>query len=777
MESRTKTNIRVFFCIMISVIALMLVTANAEEASAALLKGVYAGSANPGVVYEYEGESAWAPISPTLGRAILSITEYDGTLYAGVQSASNRGQVYRYEGHGEWTLIGEMDSQVASLAVYNDRLYAGTVGGARGLYVYDEDSNAWTRLFSYVGAGIRTMKAWEQDNALYLGDYNSDRIFRYDGTTLVQVLARGRSCIWDFEAYNGKFYAGAYYGVIYDTSNGFNWGTMWIGGSNIWNLSQYMDKLYYGNGLGLWSYNGVNRVNEATIPRDHYYNEILSLESDGADLYIGVGGEAGYYRRSGIGKVYRYDGDQLEPISGQMGSAVQVLYITDKIIVELDIKPGSDPNSININGRGVIPVAILTTDEFDARDVNAGTVRFGPSGAYAEQYALEDVDDDGDIDLILHFRTRDAGIAPEDTQAVLTGETHEGQRIEGSDSVKVRENNANTPEKPVHVKTVRHNIGVSDCDVAAVSGDVIAISMDEREDDVDYNEDGDMRDRVLGYYNIRKKKLVNTGIEIGRSIAIDGDIIVFEFYNNGWRLGYYSISESRLYDTGVDDYYRFGRNYRSATRAVSDGRIVYSNSAREICIYDTRTRNSYCTGVTGYSPSIGGNIVAFEAGGNEVGYYDLQTGETYYTGIAGDSPVVDNGIIVFESSEGVGYYDISRGEYVETPLVDGYSASISEGVISAFVDERDWGVDLSGDGDTNDSYMVMAYDIKSGTVINTGVQGCCGTDISNGVIVFDTYEGETDIKTDLNGDGDMGDCVQQYVILKEVRAASRHWGR
>jgi hypothetical protein len=460
-----------------------------------------------------------------------------------------------------------------------------------------------------------------------------------------------------------------------------------------------------------------------------------------------------------------------------MGTAVQVMYITDKIIVELDIKPGSDPNSININGRGVIPVAILTTDEFDAADVNPETAVFVPGHASPAKYNLEDVDGDGDLDLMLHFRTEETGLAPGDTEAVLRGETYDGLGIKGSDSVRVRENNANTPEKPVHVKTVRHNIGVSDCDVAAVSGDIIAISMDESEDDVDYNEDGDMGDKVLGYYNIRKKKLVNTGIEIGNSIAIDGDIIAFEFYNNGWNLGYYSISKNRLYDTGVDDYYRFGRGHRAATRAVSDGRIVYTNSAREICIYDTTTRNSHCTGVTGYYPAIGGNIVAFEAGGNEVSYYDLRTGETYYTGIAGDNPVVDSGIIAFDSGQGVGYYDISRGEYVETPLVDGYSASISEGVISAFVDERDWGVDLSGDGDTNDSYMVMAYDIKTGKVISTGVQGCCGTDISNGVIVFDTYEGETDIKTDLNGDGDMSDCVQQYVILKEVKAASRHRGK
>ena len=38
--------------------------------------------------------------------------------------------------------------------------------------------------------------------------------------------------------------------------------------------------------------------------------------------------------------------------------------------VRIDIKPGSDPNCFNNNGHGVIPVAILTTDTFDAASVD-----------------------------------------------------------------------------------------------------------------------------------------------------------------------------------------------------------------------------------------------------------------------------------------------------------------------------------------------------------------------------------------------------------------------
>src|SRR4030095_9043491 len=108
------------------------------------------------------------------------------------------------------------------------------------------------------------------------------------------------------------------------------------------------------------------------------------------------------------------------------------------ILIAIDIKPGTLPNSINPRSKGVIPVAILTTDTFDATVVDPTTVRFGPNGTEAApvQSALEDVDGDGDTDMILHFKTQDTGIVCGDTSASLTGETFGGQAIEGSDSIK-----------------------------------------------------------------------------------------------------------------------------------------------------------------------------------------------------------------------------------------------------------------------------------------------------------------------------------------------------
>ncbi len=107
-------------------------------------------------------------------------------------------------------------------------------------------------------------------------------------------------------------------------------------------------------------------------------------------------------------------------------------------VVEIDIKPGSDPNSINPFSRGVIPVAILTTEDFDALTVDADSVLFGPDEAEKrhKRAHVKDVDGDGDLDLLLHFRTQDTGIAPGDTEACLIGQTYDGVPVEGCDSVR-----------------------------------------------------------------------------------------------------------------------------------------------------------------------------------------------------------------------------------------------------------------------------------------------------------------------------------------------------
>ncbi len=104
--------------------------------------------------------------------------------------------------------------------------------------------------------------------------------------------------------------------------------------------------------------------------------------------------------------------------------------------VTIDIKPGGDPNSINLESQGVTPVAVLTTDDFDAGTIDPDTVLF--AGASPVRSTMEDVDGDGDDDMLFHFKTQDLKNLNEDsTEATLKGETRGGTLIEGIDSVNI----------------------------------------------------------------------------------------------------------------------------------------------------------------------------------------------------------------------------------------------------------------------------------------------------------------------------------------------------
>ena len=103
----------------------------------------------------------------------------------------------------------------------------------------------------------------------------------------------------------------------------------------------------------------------------------------------------------------------------------------------IDIKPGSDPNSINPSSNQRISVGVFSTDTFDATQVDVTTVAFGPNGA-TEAHGrnhIEDINNDGIADLVLHFETQATGIQCGDTEATLTAQTVGGAAIAGSDAI------------------------------------------------------------------------------------------------------------------------------------------------------------------------------------------------------------------------------------------------------------------------------------------------------------------------------------------------------
>jgi hypothetical protein len=128
---------------------------------------------------------------------------------------------------------------------------------------------------------------------------------------------------------------------------------------------------------------------------------------------------------------------------------------TPIIPVAIDIKPQSCPNPLNTKSKGVLPVAILGTEDFDVITVDPATVLL--EGVAPLRWSFEDVSTpvdpeadtcecttegaDGYMDMTLKFDTQSIVAAlgmVEDGEVrvlALTGMTYDGMPIEGKDCV------------------------------------------------------------------------------------------------------------------------------------------------------------------------------------------------------------------------------------------------------------------------------------------------------------------------------------------------------
>lgn len=122
-------------------------------------------------------------------------------------------------------------------------------------------------------------------------------------------------------------------------------------------------------------------------------------------------------------------------------SEIELLYL-GFVQVSIDIKPGSYPNSINPHSKGKIPVAILSSTDFDApTEVDTESLTFGPIGDEESlafcNHSPADVNNDGYDDVVCHFDVQMTGFECGDEEGFLIGETVDGIPIEGSDSVRI----------------------------------------------------------------------------------------------------------------------------------------------------------------------------------------------------------------------------------------------------------------------------------------------------------------------------------------------------
>jgi hypothetical protein len=132
--------------------------------------------------------------------------------------------------------------------------------------------------------------------------------------------------------------------------------------------------------------------------------------------------------------------------------------------VHVDIKPGSWPNPLNLKDKGVLPVAVCGTEDFDVATIDPETIRLTLDGVgvaplrwsyedVATPYTEEpcsghDLDGDGYLDLTLKFKTQEviqtlglAAFSDRDVVVlILIGNLkaeHGGALIQGQDCITI----------------------------------------------------------------------------------------------------------------------------------------------------------------------------------------------------------------------------------------------------------------------------------------------------------------------------------------------------
>ena len=133
-------------------------------------------------------------------------------------------------------------------------------------------------------------------------------------------------------------------------------------------------------------------------------------------------------------------------VSNQYNGNVTVYSTNRAMQVAIDIKPGSDPNCFNLNGQGVIPVAILGGADSDVNSINTdpnanNALSFNGlavrvRGNKGPLCSIEYSNEDAFPDMVCHFEDDpQQWLSGVEGNATLTGELLDGTLIEGSDSI------------------------------------------------------------------------------------------------------------------------------------------------------------------------------------------------------------------------------------------------------------------------------------------------------------------------------------------------------
>jgi len=179
--------------------------------------------------------------------------------------------------------------------------------------------------------------------------------------------------------------------------------------------------------------------------------------------------------------------------SGHAGFRIASVPEPTTAYVAVDIKPQSCPNPLNVRSKGVLPAAILGSEELDVNTIDAASIRLAgiaPIRSSYEDVAAPTVDasececiaegPDGFLDLTLKFKTQEIVEALGEVShrevlvLTLTGVLFDETPIEGADCIAIR-----GKHKPFNKADINKDGVVNLADFAIITGSWLESSVVE----------------------------------------------------------------------------------------------------------------------------------------------------------------------------------------------------------------------------------------------------------------------------------------------------------
>lgn len=210
-------------------------------------------------------------------------------------------------------------------------------------------------------------------------------------------------------------------------------GGMTIDGTQFSFINQVITTLPFLSGSGTLSFNGESVMipftdaPTITLKAPFSMSGVLSGRATGI---LGVG-----LPLSGSGTAFLVLGPLVEQ-NGTKFYRLRSLTYRFGLPIEVDIKP----SHINLRSRGTVPVAILSTEAFDASAIDPDTVTIAgasihvkPNGTLAS--SLQDINGDELLDLVVHISTTSLELTNFDSEALVEGMTVDGKYFWGTDNL------------------------------------------------------------------------------------------------------------------------------------------------------------------------------------------------------------------------------------------------------------------------------------------------------------------------------------------------------